>query len=401
MSQTKAQLVSGTTAQDLTVDNINTTSINSGKPSGRRNIIINGAMLVAQRNTDVTTGDAGVHVVDRIDGESFGADEAPRRQQVDVSNISTPYTLGFRKAFKLTNGNQTGGAGAGDIMNIRYNIEAQDISQSGWNYKSASSFVTLQFWIKSSVSQNFNMYLRTRDGTNQTYAFDTGTLSADTWTKITKTIPGNSNIQLDSDNGQGLQLNFGPFWGTDRTDNSVNNEEWKSYASASRMKDNATTWYTTNDATLEMTGLQLEVGSTATDFEHRTFIEDLRLCQRYYYKSTQYSYPVQNPIAAGQTVDGDGFLGWVFYSSNQCRSFQYEHPVEMRAAPTVTFYSSERVSSPDDGKMAVYSGAWYNLTSQTAQTNTRRLGIKGVYNSGLTTGEAYLIGGGFECSSEL
>ena len=247
-----------------------------------KNIIINGAMLVAQRSTDITTGNAGVHCVDRIDGESTNADEAPRRQQVDVSSTSTPYTLGFRKAFKLTNGNQTSGAGVDDIMNIRYNIESQDISQSGWNYKSASSFVTLQFWIKSSVSQNFNMYLRTRDGTNQTYAFDTGTLSADTWTKITKTIPGNSNIQLDNDNGQGLQLNFGPFWGTNRTDNSVNNEEWKTYASASRMKDNATTWYTTDNATLEMTGVQLEVGSVATDFEHRSFAQELALCQRYY-----------------------------------------------------------------------------------------------------------------------
>ena len=73
----------------------------------------------------------------------------------------------------------------------------------------------------------------------------------------------------------------------------------------------------------------------------------------------------------------------------------------MRASPTVNFYSSERVSSPDAGKMAVYSGAWYNLTSNTAETNTRRLGIKGGYTPGLTTGNAYLIGGGFECGAEL
>ena len=255
-------------------------------PISNRNLIINGAMLVAQRSTDITTGNAGVHCVDRIDGESSNADEAPRRQQVDVSSSSTPYTLGFRKAFKLTNGNQTSGAGADDIMNIRYNIESQDIVNSGWNYKSASSFVTLQFWIKSSVSQNFNIYLRTRDGTNQTYAFDTGTLSADTWTKITKTISGNANIQLDNDNGQGLQINFGPFWGTNRTSSSVVNEVWQGYNSASRMKDNATTWYTTDNATLEITGLQLEVGSVATDFEHRSFGQELALCQRYFQEYT-------------------------------------------------------------------------------------------------------------------
>ena len=167
-------------------------------------------------------------------------------------------------------------------MNIRYKIEGQDIANSGWNYTSSTSYITLQFWIKSSVSQNFNMYLRARDGTEQTYAFDTGTLSADTWTKIIKTIPGNSNIQIDNDNGAGLQINFGPFWGTNRTDNSVNNDEWKTYASASRMKDNATTWYTTDNATLELTGLQLEVGSQATAFEHRSFAEERLLCQRYF-----------------------------------------------------------------------------------------------------------------------
>ena len=257
-------------------------NINGGQISGRRNIIINGAMMVAQRGISTTSATSGYHTVDRFQSENNGADEAPTREQVNVSSSSTPYTEGFRKAYKLTNGNQTGGAGADDIMNIRYQIEGQDIAQSGWNYKSASSFVTLQFWIKSSVSQNFNMYLRTIDGTNQTFAFDTGTLSADTWTKIIKTIPGNSNIQIDNDNGVGLQLNFGPLWGTNRTDNSVNNDEWKTYASASRMKDNATTWYTTDNATLELTGLQLEVGSQATPFEHRSFGEELLLCQRYY-----------------------------------------------------------------------------------------------------------------------
>ena len=121
------------------------------------------------------------------------------------------------------------------------------------------------------------------DGTNQTYAFDTGTLSANTWTKITKTIPGNANIQLDYSEGVGLQLNFGPFWGTDRTDNSVTNDVWQTYSSSARMKDNATTWYTTNDATLEITGIQLEVGSVATNFEHRSFSEELARCQRYCY----------------------------------------------------------------------------------------------------------------------
>jgi len=261
---------------------ITVANINGGKIGGRRNLIINGAMMVAQRGISTTSATAGYHTVDRIQSENVGADEAPTREQVDVSSGTSPYAEGFRKAYKLTNGNQTGGAGVQDIMNIRYQIEAQDVANSGWNYKSASSFVTLQFWIKSSVSQNFNMYLRTLDSTNNTFAFDTGTLSADTWTKIIKTIPGNSNITINNDNGVGLQLNFGPLWGTDRTDNSVTNNVWQTYNSAARMKDNTTTWYTTNDATLELTGIQLEVGSQATPFEHRSYAEEFSLCQRYY-----------------------------------------------------------------------------------------------------------------------
>ena len=280
MSQTKAQLVSGTTAQDLTVDNINTTSINSGQTSGKKNLIINGAMLVAQRGTSSTS--SGHFTVDRFKVTNTGTDESPTQAQVDVSSGTSPYTSGFRKALKVTNGNQTGGAGAGDFIWIQTIIEAQDIATSGWNYTSSSSNITLSFWVKSSVAQDFKGYLRSRDGTNYEYPFATGSLSADTWTKVTKTIPGNSNIQIDNDNGPGFEINLFPFLGTDRTDGSVTENAWATYNSSARTKDNTSTWYTTNDATLEVTGYQLEVGSTATDFEHRSFAEELKLCQRYY-----------------------------------------------------------------------------------------------------------------------
>ena len=147
-------------------------NINGAKIGGRRNMIINGAMLVAQRCRAST--DTGYQSVDRITSAHTGADQALTRQQIDLTSGDTgPYGEGLRKAYKLTNGNQTGGAGVLDTMYIRYQIEARDIANCGWNYTSASSFVTLQFWIKSSVSQNFNMYLRARNGTEQTYAFDT------------------------------------------------------------------------------------------------------------------------------------------------------------------------------------------------------------------------------------
>ena len=122
MSQTKAQLVSGSTSQDLTVDNINTSSINSSQTSGRKNLIINGAMNVAQRTTSST--DSGYASVDRFKNSRTGNDEAPTYAQVDVASGTTPYSLGFRKALRATNGNQTSGAGATDYAHLYTKLEA-------------------------------------------------------------------------------------------------------------------------------------------------------------------------------------------------------------------------------------------------------------------------------------
>jgi len=342
MSQTKAQLVSGTTAQDLTVDNINTTSINSGQASGRKNLIINGAMQVAQRGTSSTS--SGYFSVDRFTIINSGTDESPTQAQVDVSSGTTPYTLGFRKALKVTNGNQTGGAGAADFIWIQHVIEAQDIATSGWNYTSSSSNITLSFWVKSSVAQDFKGYLRSRDGTNYEYPFATGALTADTWTKITKTIPGNSNIQLDNDNGAGLEINLFPFLGTDRTDGGTTENAWAAFNSAARTKDNTSTWYTTNDATLEVTGYQLEVGSTATDFEHRSFGEELELCKRYY----------QVLIDGDNTTDSFGNA--TCYNSTSIHFVTPLRP-EMRTVPTLDYTTGSD-----------YYNAFQNNTNDTFDT---------------------------------
>ena len=245
-----------------------------------KNLIINGAMKIAQRGTSSTS--SSFQTVDRCEMHFHGTDEAPTQAQVDVASGTTPYTLGFRKAFSITNGNQTSGAGTGDYIWFQYLIEAQDLANSGWNYVSSSSNITLSFWIKSSVAQEFKGYLRSKDSTNYMWPFTTGSLSADTWTKVTKTIPGNSNLVINNDNGVGMQINILAFYGTDATDNSVTENAWAAYDSSARMKDNTSTWYTTNDATLQFTGLQLEVGDSATDFEHRSFAQELLLCQRYY-----------------------------------------------------------------------------------------------------------------------
>ena len=265
---------------NLTVEgNLNTSNINGGQ-IGNRNLIINGAMNVAQRGTASTA--TGYGSVDRFRIATNSVDEAPTQAQVDVASGTEPYTKGFRKAFRITNGNQTSGAGVVDTIHAIYQVEDQDLATSGWNYTDSNSFITLSFYVKSSVAQNFFFFLQSDNGSQYRYVMETGSLSADTWTKITKKIDGNSNIVLNNDNGIGMYIVWPQFDGTDRTGTRPLNA-WAALDNTSRTPDQTSTWYTTNDATWEITGVQLEVGSVATEFEHRSISQELALCQRYYY----------------------------------------------------------------------------------------------------------------------
>ena len=317
--------IAGLTSSKLTgaLPAISGAALTNLPASGKaKNLIINGAMQVAQRATSSTS--SLYAAVDRFRMAYALVDENPTSAQVDVASGTTPYTLGFRKALKVTNGNQTSGAGSADRIAFEYRIEAQDIAGSGWNYTSASSNITLSFWIKSSVAQNFHFYFETVDGTAQIYPMSTGTLSADTWTKITKTIPGNSNIQIDNNNEMGLKLYFSYFTGTDYTNNSQSLNAWGAYSSASRFPDDTSTWYTTNDSTLEITGLQLEVGDSATDFEHRTFGEELAKCHRYFYSA-------MNANGAGE------YMSWGIYLGSGKMMSVFYMPQPMRTNATVSF----------------------------------------------------------------
>ena len=282
MSEIKVNSIKGVGASTaaITVNNTDgSCAVNNTQRQGK-NLILNGAFQIAQRGTSSTS--SSYQTVDRFITGHGGTDEAPTQAQHTLTSSDTgPYAEGFRFSYHITNGNQTSGAGAADNIYIRQRIEAQNVAQSGWDYTSTSSFITLQFWVKSSVAQNFYGYLRTADGTSQRYAFETGSLSANTWTKITKTIPGNSNLQIDNNNENGLEVVVIPFWGTDQTDSGVPLNAWGAFSSSTRTPDSTSTWYTTNDATFEITGVQLEVGSVATDFEHRSFAQELKLCQRY------------------------------------------------------------------------------------------------------------------------
>ena len=342
MSEIKVNSIKGVgaSAAAITVNNTDgTCTANITNNLSNRNLIINGAMQVAQRGTSSTS--TGYQTVDRIQLFTNGVDESPTQEQVDIASGTSPYTNGFRKAFKITNGNQTSGAGSADYIVFRHKIEAQNLANSGWNYTSTSSFVTLSFWVKASVAQNYYFSVLSSDGTLQNFPMETGSLTADTWTKITKTIPGAANVQFNNDNGIGIELDWWPFAGTDYTASGVALNTWAAWTSGTRFPDHTSTWYTTNDATFEITGVQLEVGSVATDFEHRSFGQELALCQRY--------YETHNSLTTAKTTDGSVTSYWSTITSNDSNTLVIPtgiiYKVPKRASPTVTIYNPSDTST--------------------------------------------------------
>ena len=257
------------------------------------------------------------------------------------------------------------------------------MAQSGWNYVSSSSNITLSFWVKSSVAQNFYGYLRSINGTGQLYPYETGSLTADTWTKVVLKIPGNSNLQFDNNNNAGLDMYISQFWGTDRTDPGKSLNSWAAYNGAARTRDFTSTWYTTDDATFEITGVQLEVGSVATDFEHRSYGQELALCQRYYTRLT-----------------GSGGNEMHFTGSTKQQQYvscsRVELPTTMRTAPSISFTGTRDIYFYSDDNSG-FSGDVIDPNS---------FNVRWGSSSTISTGSAYtarLQGtpNYVECSAEL
>ena len=306
-----------TTASDGTCS-AKLTSVGGGQLS-HRNIIINGAMTVAQRASSTTSN--GYGFVDRFQtsvGTLSTGGNVTRSQQSLSSSDTGPWQAGFRKYARMSTV-AAGTASANSYIEIYTHLEAQDIANSGWDYVSASGKITLSFWFRCSANQTFYAYLRSRDGTSQAYTFSFTASGNNTWTKITHTIPGNSNLTFNNDNGSGLSLYWTPFYGTDYTNNKTLNT-WAAYDQNNQTPDMASTWLTSGAATWDITGVQLEVGPVATPFEHRSYGDELIRCYRYYYK-----------------MNGDSNKTYMIGMSdndNQNIYGFFHFPVPMRTAPT-------------------------------------------------------------------
>ena len=271
MSQTKAQLVSGTTAQNLTVDNINTTSVNSGQLSSR-NKVINGAMQVAQRATQVTGITSGDYYV--CDRWKLGYGTAGTWTL--SKSTDTPNDFGSSFKFDCTTAN--GSLSAGSNLQLLQYFEGQNLQdiQKG---TSTAKEVTVSFYVKTNKTGTYIVELMDHDNSNR-HCSKSYTVSDTNWNRYTLTFPADTTGTLDNDDAKSFEIGFWLVAGSTFTSGSLQTS-WGALSQSTRavgqvnLADNTSNeWY--------ITGVQLEVGSTATDFEHRSFGEELELCKRYF-----------------------------------------------------------------------------------------------------------------------
>ena len=282
-----------------------------------RNLVINGAMEVAQRGTSGSSNGA-YNCVDRIFRHTSGV-TGPVTDSQQALTSGDPYDEGFRSFFRVATIDPSTVA-VHSYLTVKYKFEAGDIARSGWKYTDPNSYVTLSFWVRANVTQDYGFSFQTHDGTSYLYN-KKFSLVAGTWKKITQKVPGNANISFDNDTGHGMTIDWYPFLGG--TFNNATDDSW-AVASTNKFADNiGTSWWTSADATFDITGVQLEVGDVATPFERRPYSEELIRCDRYYQR---YNVNFNNQRMA---LAGNGSLGqsypyiWFRTPMRDTPSFEY------------------------------------------------------------------------------
>ena len=277
---------------------------------GRRNIVINGAMQVAQRATQVTGigASGGYQTVDRW---TISAANTAGRFTMDQST-DTP--SGFANSTKLTCTTADTSIAAGEILQFQTKIEGQDL-QSLKKGTSDAEKVTVSFYVKGNASATYTCELHDRDNTRYNGQEFSVTTS---WTRIILTFTGDTTGAFDNDNAVSMSLNFNLHGGSTYTGGTFSSNTWHTTANQ-RFGDNQTSFFDSTDRTFFITGIQLEVGSQATPFEHRSFGEELALCLRYCTQSNP-----GNAIASGDRSFG-----------RAPRPLMINFPTTMRASPTV------------------------------------------------------------------
>jgi len=282
---------------------------------GRKNIIINGAMNVYQRGSVNITDAGNEYTLDRFQAYWRGGALATATQDTDV-----PAGQGFSSSIKMdvTTGDSLGTSN--DLVLFRQKIEAQDLQHLEYGHANAKT-MTLTFWIKSTVTGTYILRASQSDASDRINSTAYTVSSANTWEKKTITIAGDTSGVIDNNTGNGLELTWCLGSGSDYTSGTRSDNTWIAYDATKQFQGqvNAVNSASNN---IYITGVQLEVGSTATDFEHRSYGEELALCQRYF----------QTYVGVEQE--------WIYCEGNLAHHRWWQvYFKEMRAKPSFTFVS--------------------------------------------------------------
>ncbi len=255
----------------MAVSRINEAGLNVNQ-YGNRNLIINGAMQVAQRGS-VADLQTGYGACDRFRLASNSAARFDTSQSTDV-----PSGQGFSKSLKLDCSTADTSLAAGDYYLINHMIEGQNLQQLGLYGSSSAKQCTLSFWVKSPKTGTHNLEIESVDG--GVFNIHQYTISsANTWQNVKITFDGYQTTAIANDNTSGLVVNWWLLAGTTFSGGSYSANTWTSTNANRAVGQVNVADSTSND--FYLTGVQLEVGDTATDFEHRTFADELAKCQRY------------------------------------------------------------------------------------------------------------------------
>jgi len=298
-------------------------AVDARYPSGRRNLIINGAMQVAQRGTTGTPANSG-YVLDRFNNGYSGLDGT-----LTTSQETSVVPEGFTTALKMSMSASESSLDAADYIVVRQVIEAQNLQHLKYGTSNAVE-LTASFWVRSSVASTYTAELYQQDSNltiGKTFTIDT----ADTWEYKTLTFAANTTGTITNDSGNGLQLSIWLDAGSNFTSGTFSTA-WQTNDNTERVYD-TTGWLESTSPTFYITGVQLEVGNVATPFEHRSYGEELALCQRYYTRLD----------------GGDLDIGFVGYA-NSASTFQFvwHFPTTLRSAPTDFDYTDSDTSGTLD-----------------------------------------------------
>jgi hypothetical protein len=342
----------------LVASDIKTSSINSGPITGFRNRIINGGMDIDQRNAgnSVSLNNTSSYTVDRWQCSALGGSGTGTATVQRVADAPP----GFAYSLKYTVTNAKSPA-PNDAFYIFQPIEGQNVMDFAFGTSSAKT-VTLSFWVKSSLTGTFSGFLRSYNGSSyRSYIFNYTINSANTWQYFTVIAPGDVGQTLSTDNTQGFGILFDLGSGSNFQSSTINS--WVSGGTYGYFRSTSSiNFISTLNATFQITGVQFEVGTTATPFERRAFGQELILCQRYFEKS------YDDGVSVG-TATTNGVLGGTVYyynGGNQKTSTSSSFRVTKRAQPTLTFYDT-----------AGNSGAYSNFINGTTTTNYGAITVLG------------------------